>query len=115
MGYNEETGCTQGDEYEQASLTRLSFLITEWRKGKGFVTNKENMLEKLMLAVTELAEAAEDVRHANWEHFGEEIADCVIRLLDICGALNINLQKELANKMRINEKRPYRHGTQVSA
>jgi len=89
--------------------------IKAWRETKGFVTNRENMLEKLMLVVTECAEAAEDVRHARWDHFGEEIADTIIRLLDICGTLGIDIDAEVARKMTINLQRPFRHGTLSSA
>jgi len=84
--------------------------ITRWRRRKGFVTGKDNMMEKLMLVVTELAEAAEDVRHANWEHFPEELADTAIRLFDIAGALGIDLEGAIEAKMSVNQHRPFRHG-----
>ena len=89
--------------------------ITAWRERKGFETTKENMLSKLMLVVTECAEAAEDVRHGRWNHFGEEIADAMIRLMDIGNTLGYDLEAEIERKMAINEKRPYRHRTQVTA
>ena len=93
------------------SLLTWSNEIKDWRETKGFETSKENMLGKLMLVVSELAEAAEDVRHEKWEHFGEEIADTFIRLLDICGSLDINIEKEIERKMKINWDRPILHGT----
>lgn len=96
-------------------LNEWAAAISQWRERKGFITTRENMLEKLMLVVTEIAEAAEDVRHQRWEHFGEEIADTMIRLLDIAGTLGIDIEAEIARKMAINEGRPWRHGTQVSA
>jgi len=89
--------------------------IKRWRIKKGFKTSKKNMLAKLMLAVSELSEAAEDVRHERWEHFSEEIADCVIRLFDICGTLHIDLEKAITDKMAINENRPHLHGTVSNA
>jgi len=72
--------------------------------------SRENALAKLMLVVTEVAEAAEDVRNQRWEHFGEEIADTFIRLLNLCYSMGIDIDAEIARKMLINEARPYRHG-----
>lgn len=84
--------------------------IAAWREQKGFITSRDNMMEKLMLVVTELAEAAEDVRHANWAHFEEEIADTFIRLLDITGTLGIDIEDAISKKMTVNTNRPWRHG-----
>lgn len=89
--------------------------ITAWREQKGFITTRENMLENLMLVVTECAEAAEDVRHARWDHFPEEIADTCIRLFNIAGTLGFDLEDAIARKMAVNQMRPFRHGTKVSA
>ena len=80
--------------------------IAEWREKRGFITNKDNMLGKLMLVVTECAEAAEDVRGCNWEHFPEEIADTCIRLFDIAGSLGFDLEAAIAVKMGKNELCP---------
>lgn len=63
-----------------------------------------------MLVVTELAEAAEAVRHSDQKNFEEEIADTFIRLLDICGTCKIDIDKAIADKMEYNEGRPIRHG-----
>lgn len=97
------------------TIAEWSQEVALWREATGFVTTRENMLEKLMLVVSEVAEAAEDVRHARWEHFPEEIADTTIRLLDIAGSLGIDLEAAIEAKMEKNRKRPYRHGTWVSA
>jgi len=93
--------------------------VTYWRERKGFITKEENMLEKLMLVVTEIAEAAEAWR-VGWDfsnpalpeaqHFKEEIADTFIRLMDICGSLGIDIEVEIGEKMAENENRPYLHG-----
>ena len=91
-------------------LNAMASDIAAWREEKGFITGKPNMMEKLMLVVTEVAEAAEDVRHDNWEHFEEEIADTMIRLLDITGTLGIDIETAIAKKMTVNRGRPWRHG-----
>lgn len=44
------------------------------------------------------------------EGFSIEVADCIIRLADLCGLLGIDLEKALALKQSYNTKRPYRHG-----
>jgi NTP pyrophosphatase (non-canonical NTP hydrolase) len=74
----------------------------------------------LMLASSELAEAAEEVREGRWEQWteesgkpagvGVEVADCVIRLLDSCEAWGIDLQARIEDKHAFNRTRPHRHG-----
>ncbi len=95
--------------------------ISDWRDRKGFHTPKticdsdsDNMLGKLMLVVTEIAEAAEAVRHYNLMNFKEELADATIRIFDICGTVGIDLEEEIDEKMRVNEQRPTRHGKKTS-
>jgi len=104
--------------YKCDGLNEIAKNITDWRDGKRFITpnsiedeeNRTRMNEKLMLVVTEIAEAAEAVRHNDYENFKEEIADTFIRLLDICGACSIDIAEEIEQKMFKNEKRPEKHG-----
>jgi NTP pyrophosphatase (non-canonical NTP hydrolase) len=42
--------------------------------------------------------------------FQDEIADVAIRLFDLCGGLNIDLQKHIELKMMYNSMRGYKHG-----
>lgn len=42
--------------------------------------------------------------------FEDEIADVAIRLFDLCGGLNIDLEKHIEMKMKYNSMRPYKHG-----
>lgn len=44
------------------------------------------------------------------EGIAVELADAVIRIADLCGALGIDLEEVIAKKMGYNESRPYRHG-----
>lgn len=114
------------------SLNFMAKEIAKWSVGKGWITDWRNVPEKLMLAVTELAEAMEWYRHFSQEDFVEleqgrkdvssergstalvgfrqEIADAVIRLLNLSASLGINIEGEIAAKMEINEKRPHKHG-----
>jgi len=111
---------------------KLAGLIGDWRRRKGFKTGWLNVPEKLMLIVTELAEAMEAYRklptrvlselqsHAeprlNEEadaiitNFQEELADVFIRLLDLSDALGFDLHAAACEKMAINEGRPHKHG-----
>lgn len=43
-------------------------------------------------------------------NFREELADTVIRVLDLTEALGIDIEDEIDKKMQRNEERPYRHG-----
>jgi len=95
------------------SMNELAKEIAKWRKEKGFVTTWDNMLEKLMLVVSEVSEAAECYRNDDGEGFNEEIADTFIRLFDICGTLKIDIEKEIQKKMKKNRERPYRHGKKM--
>ena len=102
--------------------------IATWRQKKGFETKWKNIPEKLMLTVTELSEAMEAFRHIDmyWsptnnaympfkseeyvENFKEELCDATIRIFDLAGSLDIDLEKEIAKKMKINQGRPIKHG-----
>jgi NTP pyrophosphatase (non-canonical NTP hydrolase) len=91
-------------------LNQLCKDVAEWREAKGFKTGWDNMPEKLMLVVTELAEAMEALRHDDRANFKEEIADTIIRLSDICGSVGIDIEAEIKNKMEVNKQRPHKHG-----
>jgi len=42
--------------------------------------------------------------------FEDEIADTIIRILDLCGYLNIDIEKHIELKMKYNETRERKHG-----
>lgn len=113
--------------YHLDALNTLGKNITVWRENKGFystgkiegpiladelaqVSHADLMLSKLMLMSCEIAEAAEAVRKGDMENFTEELADCVIRILDTCGAADIDIASAIYEKMAKNHARPYRHG-----
>jgi NTP pyrophosphatase (non-canonical NTP hydrolase) len=83
--------------------------------------------EDLMLIVSELAEALEDVRAGKLPHettyecadsvrlgkpcgVPSEMADVIIRVLHFCGKHGIDIEKAVKEKMEYNESRPFRHG-----
>ncbi len=100
-------------------IDELCKLCARVREEKGFVTSKENVLEKLMLVVTEVAEAAEFARDNNYESFEEngkpegfteELADTCIRIFDLAGSLVLPLEKVILKKLAYNATRPRLHG-----
>ncbi len=103
----------------------------------------DQLLAKLMLIVSEAAEACECVRNADMdvrggefvecpsavatayrsvrgylvagqitklEGFPIELADVVIRCLDLAGAMGINIENAIIQKHVFNKSRAYRHG-----
>jgi NTP pyrophosphatase (non-canonical NTP hydrolase) len=99
-----------------------------------------NLSEKLMLIVSELGEAQEAYRTGKAHRFigqlenfntmlkdksltfddcfktcikdcfCDEIADAFIRLGDLCGYLDIDIENYIDMKMQYNRNRPYKHG-----
>ena len=57
---------------------------------------------------TEIVELVEAIENADETNIGEELADIVIYVLGLAEILNINLEKELINKVAKNEKREYK-------
>lgn len=73
---------------------------------------KRNVGELLMLCTSELAEAMEghrkNLQDDNLPHrkmFEVELADCVIRILDICAGMGLDLEGAYLEKMAYNASR----------
>lgn len=110
--------------------------IYENAKAKGFWDTERNLGEMLMLIVSELSEALEADRTGHYcnqdrrdlidsndydsysstfetyikNTFEDELADVVIRVLDLCHAKNIDLEWHIRNKMKYNSMREHKHG-----
>lgn len=103
-------------------LHTLSKEVHATAKKKGWWNTRVDFLKGLMLVVTELAEAAEKFRQ-HWDLkkiiIGDngkprgvpiEMADVVIRIMDLCEGYGIPLAKAIEMKIEYNKTRPYRHG-----
>jgi len=102
-------------------IRELQRLIYEYGKGKGFHDNDptaDEIWEQgcdiiprwLMNVVSELGEAHEAFRCDDRLNFAEELADAVLRILDDCETLGIDLEAEIIAKMEKNKQRPHMHG-----
>lgn len=71
---------------------------------------------KLALVCSEAGEALETLRDTGAAqvrdegNFGEEVADAVIRLLELGDVLDLPIGEEIVAKMEKNSTRPHRHG-----
>jgi len=67
---------------------------------------------KLMLMVSEIAEALEVIRHPEsaTESLDIELADAIIRIADYAGFAGIDLDSAIASKSSYNKTRPDKHG-----
>lgn len=97
------------------TIHELSRRVRAVSRASGFstpesVSETQACLAKLMLVCTEVAEAAEAVRDADLGHLGEELADVVIRVMDLAAGLRIDLEWEVSNKIAANSLRPHMHG-----
>jgi NTP pyrophosphatase (non-canonical NTP hydrolase) len=117
-------------------LSDLSQQINEWAHSKGWWKTSQlhelagrcdEIFGKLLMIHSEVTEAAEEVRtnnsdkvlHEFWvidgkpEGFASELMDILIRTLDMCGELGIDVDYGLQMKMKFNETRPFRHGNKL--
>ncbi|MDL2293198.1 hypothetical protein LJC60_01045 [Ruminococcaceae bacterium OttesenSCG-928-D13] len=54
-----------------------------------------------------------DEMNSKPEGIAVELADCVIRIMDMCGHYGIDLAATIAEKHEYNKSRPYKHGGKV--
>lgn len=103
-------------------LNKLSKDIHEKILAKGF--GDRTFVEACMLIVTEVSEAVEEFRigkKPNETYYKEdkpskpegipsELADVIIRVLDLCGEYDIDVESMLDEKLGFNQTREHKHG-----
>ena|SRR3990167_5266942 len=88
---------------------------------KSIIDDENEAGARMLLMVTEIVEAFEEVRkgeklykiyyiNGKPEGIPIELADCIIRILDTCHANGIDIAEAIDIKMKYNEGRPYKHG-----
>jgi len=111
-------------------ITELQQKIHEWANRKGWWEDSPKktrhkdwvfITSKLALVSSEISEAIEELRNGNMnvyyadespkpEGFGVELADAVIRILDIAESVGMDLETLIQLKMDYNETRGHKHG-----
>lgn len=56
------------------------------------------------------ANFAREFRCSVKDTFEDEIADAIIRILDLCGAFGISIEDHVSLKLQYNKSRDYKHG-----
>jgi NTP pyrophosphatase (non-canonical NTP hydrolase) len=107
------------------SLNEWCVAAYENSKAHGFHDDavSENIPTKLALIHSEISEALEEIRSGRKvdeiyfeegktkpEGFLVELADAAIRIFDLCGKYNLDLEAAVNQKHEYNVSRPYKHG-----
>lgn len=98
------------DDQFRAAINERCEIVRETTEAKGFETSMDNLPEKVALIHSEASEVLEDYRKHREDHIGEELADIVIRVMDLAAGIDADLGAELVDKIEDNQQREDQHG-----
>lgn len=101
-----------GIPYDLDTFSHNMFAVMELIKAKGFQTGEDDKInwKRLMLITTEIAEAAQALKHGEGNtQIAEELMDAIIRILHVFGEIGVDPDKIFKEKMDKNWKRPYHY------
>jgi len=83
-------------------LNEIAYRQWQWVESLGW--HNKTTLEYLALIASEVGEAVNEAREDEpTDHFAEELADIILRTVDLAVTHNINIQQVLLNKLNKNE------------
>lgn len=124
--------------FQKSALSKIAALIHQYNSEKGFWEDWEAvhqdspspeklrfqqllLIEKMDLAHGELSEALEALRDGDpqdrhlpqYKAFDVEIADALIRILDLIDVRRVDIAHVVAEKVMYNRNRPHKHGKEL--
>ncbi len=96
----------------KTTLDQLVDIVMEQARENGFGTEPDevDVAEKIALIHSEVSEAFEAYRHKNMDGkdgFKEELGDAVQRIVHLCGIFDIDIEKEILEKIEHNRDRDW--------
>lgn len=90
----------------------MGYLVKQNMQAQRVAAERYFVMAQLALVGTEVSETVQVIRKRGVHHsdVAEELADIVIRVCDLAGYLDVDLGREVYQKMRINAARPRLHG-----
>lgn len=93
---------------EQVDLEE--YLASKDEPDKNALATTNFTLAQLAKVACEVGEAVDAIQHGEYLQLHEELADVVIRVMDLAGYLEFRLGDCIMLKMEKNRKRPWKHG-----
>lgn len=89
--------CEADRKNNHANMDRYEYAL-QWAR--------ENLTSPAAIEECKKKAFAENIKGS----FEDEIADTILRLMDLCGSMNIDIEKHIRLKAEYNKMRPPKHG-----